>query len=708
MKVKLHPGQKQIVEDNARFKVITAGRRWGKSVISRMWILKKAAEVPGTYWIISPTYAMGKDIHWKQGFLNEIPPRLVRSKNESELEVVLVNGSRIGLRSAENPDRLRGVKLNALVIDEIASIRNWDWLWKEVLRPTLTDYEAPAMFISTPKGYNHFFELFEMGQENSDRYDKNYKSFRFTSYDNPHIPKKEIDAAKEETTEETFEQEYMAEFKTFTGLVYKSFNRLTHVVKPFPIHSSWKIYRGMDFGSNNPTVCLWVAIDPDDNMWVIDEHYETAETIDYHAGVINSRMQRRVTATYGDPTGAQWLREFAKRGLHIVKADKTTGTSKQNWILYGINMISERLKPKPGHFVDGQMHGQEGMPSLFVFNNCVNTIKEFESYRWMEKPSHVAQDKNEPDMPEKAMDHCFVGDTEILTKEGRKKIKDIKAGEFVWSPFGWNKVYRAGSTGIKKVRDYGTIECTPDHKILTTNGLKEVDKLGDGDKILLWGKQKPYSLMELITGVIHFHPEEATRFISDALVEKARMARQVFYIEMFGNTLKARFLTGIWYTILTAIQVTMTLSIWSLYLLVNTPRNIVGACGKAVRNILRRLGLLQKSGMHQMREVSGIEDMLKDNGRIKVTMTNPVKYAERFIKRPSLLGANIALEDAKRKLTEKETYNLSTKFGCYFANGVLVSNSMDALRYIVCSYKGIPVTNPPHQWGKDQWRIGKK
>lgn len=408
MKVKLHPGQYKVAKSPARFKVIVAGRRWGKSVLSRMWLLKQALDNPGTYWIVAPTYGQGKEIHWKQGLLNEIPGYMVKSKNEQDLEMLLINGSRIAIRSAENPDRLRGVKLRALVVDEIASIRNWKWLWEEVLRATLTDYKAPVLFISTPAGYNHFFDLYQMGVKGSDVYDENFESFRFTSYDNPHIPPEEIDNARDQLTEETFLQEYMAEFKTFTGLVYKEFARETHVIKPFPIPRHWRLYRGMDFGSNNPTVCVWVALDDDDNMWVIDEHYEQAETIDFHAGQINAKTNRPVAATYGDPTGNQWIREFGKRGVHISKANKETGTTRQHWVLYGINMIKERLKIKPGHFVENiPMEQSFGMPSLFIFNTCKNLVDEFESYRWREKKVNAAQDLNEPDMPEKAMDHAL-------------------------------------------------------------------------------------------------------------------------------------------------------------------------------------------------------------------------------------------------------------------------------------------------------------
>lgn len=403
MEVKLSKWQTEVWDDKHRFKVICAGRRSGKSVYSQLTVINWANSEPGLYWIVAPTYRQAKEIHWR-GIQEFIPNALIRNKNETELSLELKNGSRIALKGAENPDALRGVKLRGLVIDEIASIRNWNWLWSEVLRPTLTDYASPAVFISTPKGYNHFYELYTMGQT-----DGIYKSYRFTSYDNPYIPREEIDNAKEELTEDTFAQEYMADFRKFTGLVYKDFNRETHVIEPFDIPGGWSIYRGIDFGSTNPTACLWIAVDDDDNFFVVDEHYATGATIDSHAGQINAnKYSQRVSFTYGDPSGAQWIQEFSQRGIYITPANKETGTTFNSWVRFGIEKVSERLKMVPGHTVNQvRSQAESGLPKLFIFSTCTNVIKEIETYRWKEKSVTQAQDLNEPDVPEKANDHAM-------------------------------------------------------------------------------------------------------------------------------------------------------------------------------------------------------------------------------------------------------------------------------------------------------------
>lgn len=407
LKLKLNPWQLEVAKDTHRFKVICAGRRSGKSTLAQRQTLQWATEKVGAYYIVSPTYKQSKSIHWRE-FKKIIPREWILKTNETELSFTLQNGSTIELKGAENPDALRGIKLRGLVIDEIASIRNWDWLWSEVLRPTLTDYSAPAIFISTPRGYNHFFDLYQMGQSG----DGDYKSWRFTSYDNPHIPKEEIDNAKKELTEDTFYQEYMADFRKYTGLVYKEFQREVHVIEPFDISESWQIYRGIDFGSTNPTVVLWIAVDSDNNWYVISEHYATGETIDFHAGLVNSNpWSSRVTSTFGDPSGAQWIQEFAQRGIYITPANKETGTAFNSWVRFGIEKVSEKLKRTPGHTVHigerTSLDTGQGEPALFIFRSCENLIREFETYRWKEKSVTQAQDLNEPDVPEKANDHAM-------------------------------------------------------------------------------------------------------------------------------------------------------------------------------------------------------------------------------------------------------------------------------------------------------------
>lgn len=377
---KLHETQYQVATDLHRFRIVCAGRRWGKSVLSQLIALQWAtSHNGGVIWIVSPTYRQGKQIHWRQ-LLQVVPREWITKKNEVELSITLKNGSIIELKGAENPDALRGVKLRGLVIDEIASIRNWDWLWSEVLRPTLTDYQAPTLFISTPKGFNHFHQLFESGQGN----DKDYKSWRFTSYDNPYIKAEEIDNAKKDLSEDTFAQEYLADFRRFTGAIFKSFTREINVIKPFQIPSEWQRGRGFDFGSDDPTASLRISVDNDDN-WFYERSYKRTDIIKGHAESIQAQdYGLSFIPIFGDPSGGQWYDEFRNYGLQITPANREH-TPQQSWVNLGYEKVDNRFKPIPGHTVylpDGRVINNA--PKAFILDIPENWmfIKEIESAEW--------------------------------------------------------------------------------------------------------------------------------------------------------------------------------------------------------------------------------------------------------------------------------------------------------------------------------------
>lgn len=338
-------------------------------------------------WIVSPTYRQGKQIHWK-GLQQIIPQGWIIKKNEVELSITLKNGSIIELKGAENPDALRGVKLRGLVIDEIAAIRNWDWLWSEVLQATLADYQAPAIFISTPKGYNHFYDLYTLGQSEGD-----YKSFRFTSYDNDKVPglKDDIDRLKLELSEDTFAQEYMADFRKATGLAIKQWNRDIHLIQPFTVPQEWQRARGFDYGSSDPTASIRVAIDNEDN-WFIERCYkDRKQTIRDHAMAIKGQdYGLNFIPIFGDPSGDQWEKEFSQPengNLTIQSANKEVGQGMRGWVEYSIEMINQRLKPLQGHTVR-LPDGTElfDAPKLFVLNTAENQplVTEIEHLMWRE------------------------------------------------------------------------------------------------------------------------------------------------------------------------------------------------------------------------------------------------------------------------------------------------------------------------------------
>ena len=168
--------QGEVFQSRDRFRVLVAGRRFGKSYLSCIELLRGAIEKPGeTYFYCAPTYRMAKDIAWKT--LKQLVPKVwVKSKNESDLKIELVNGSMIELKGTENAMALRGRSLSGCVLDEAAFMDSG--VWFEVLRPALADKQGWALFISTPEGTaSWFYDLWCFAGED----DNDWKRWSYTT-----------------------------------------------------------------------------------------------------------------------------------------------------------------------------------------------------------------------------------------------------------------------------------------------------------------------------------------------------------------------------------------------------------------------------------------------------------------------------------------------------------------------------------------------
>ncbi|MFA5133026.1 MAG: phage terminase large subunit [Candidatus Paceibacterota bacterium] len=207
-----HAGQQQFHNSTARFRLMTCGRRWGKSLSASREAMKAMVIKPDQMgWIVAPSYELAekvfREIYW--GF-NKYFPWLVKSSSLSKgsMMIELHNGSKVLGKSADNPVSLIGEGLDFLIIDEASKIKSD--VWWEALRPTIADKKGWAVFISTPTGKNWFYELYILGIDKEHNHD--YESWHFTSYDNPYLDKKEIDEARGKTPKDKFRQEWLAEF----------------------------------------------------------------------------------------------------------------------------------------------------------------------------------------------------------------------------------------------------------------------------------------------------------------------------------------------------------------------------------------------------------------------------------------------------------------------------------------------------------------
>jgi hypothetical protein len=245
----LHHGQQTIYRARERFRVVVAGRRWGKTQLARVELVTRALSGPGRYWYVAPTLKDAKDIFWADLKDALDPSWVAGSPNESELRVELRTGAEIRLFGAEDPHSLRGRGLRFVVLDEFADMKLE--AWTESLRPSLSDYKAPALFIGTPRAFNHFHALYERGQ---DAKRETWGSWQFKTLDNPFIDPQEIEDAKRDLDGRTFRQEYEASFEALSGRAYYAFNRQHNVAKTgVTLMPSDPAYLFFDFNINPAT-----------------------------------------------------------------------------------------------------------------------------------------------------------------------------------------------------------------------------------------------------------------------------------------------------------------------------------------------------------------------------------------------------------------------------------------------------------------------
>ena len=215
--VSLHPAQLEIFNSKARFKVVSAGRRFGKSRLAAWILIIKALQSDSKdVFYIGPTFQQSKDIMWNM--LKELlqGTDLIETTHENTATMTLVNGRRISLKGSDRPDTLRGVGLSYVVLDEYASMKVE--VWEQIIRPTLADVKGGALFIGTPAGKNHFYEIWK---EADDVKNKDWEAFQYNSTDNPILDPEEIAVARETMSTQAFRQEFEASFVSFTGGIFK-------------------------------------------------------------------------------------------------------------------------------------------------------------------------------------------------------------------------------------------------------------------------------------------------------------------------------------------------------------------------------------------------------------------------------------------------------------------------------------------------------
>ena len=210
--------QSQVYSDDARFKMLCSGRRFGKTHLCLVQLIVWAAQKSGSLnWYIAPSYKAAKQIAWRQ-LKTMVPKELFAAKNEVELSIELVNGSRIELKGGDERTGCGVRHLSNCVLDEAAYIPQDTW--ELVIRPALADQRGSAFFISTPAGYNHFHEWWEQAEGELD----DWQTFSYNTIEGGNVPEEEVELARRTLDERSFRQEFLASFETFSGRVFPEFD----------------------------------------------------------------------------------------------------------------------------------------------------------------------------------------------------------------------------------------------------------------------------------------------------------------------------------------------------------------------------------------------------------------------------------------------------------------------------------------------------
>lgn len=375
-----HSADQQAIHDSpARFKILTCGRRYGKTTFGANDLTVAAMDTTqaGYYWIVGPKYALAEkefrivynNLMLKLGLGKDSRVKKSYNVQQGNMRIELPWGTVIEAKSAERQDQLLGEKLNGVIMAEAA--RHTSDTWEQYIRPALSDLRGWAIFTSTPRGYNWFQGLWMLGQFRDKHPD--YHSWRLPSWANPVIypggrDDPEIKEMEARTSPQWFAQEIGAEFTAFAGKIYDGFNPEIHVapITYKPVHTNvWAV----DYGWSNPFCCYDVMIDQEDNFYVWREYQVSERATFEHAKILQARPQPdgyHVDWGAGDPRGPDQAATLTLvTGVQMYSED-IASNAHESWTL-GVEHMRRMLKVQP-----------TGKPKLIIDPSCEHLIRQMD------------------------------------------------------------------------------------------------------------------------------------------------------------------------------------------------------------------------------------------------------------------------------------------------------------------------------------------
>ena len=374
--------QKEVADSNHRFRVLVAGRRFGKTHLAIREIAKFARHPDKLVYYVAPTYKMSKTIVWKKLKRKLQSLNWVQKANETELSLTLVNGTEIHLKGAENYDSLRGQGLDFLVIDEAADINPSAFF--EVLRPMLSDKNGKCLFLGTPKGMNWFKDLFDLAASRPDV----WKSWQFTTIDGGQVPPEEVEQARLDLDPKIWNQEYCATFESFSGIIAYAFG--AHNIKPLePAKSTEPLIIGTDFNVSPLTSVVMRRTQR--GLEAIDEIYLHGSNTNELVDEIRNRYPTNPITVYPDPAGVQ--RKTSANGNTDIKILENAGFQVRYHRQHP--QVKDRINAANSLF-----HLRDDSSTRFLIDpKCKHTIKSLQQFCY--KPDSQVPDKDS------GFDHMF-------------------------------------------------------------------------------------------------------------------------------------------------------------------------------------------------------------------------------------------------------------------------------------------------------------
>jgi hypothetical protein len=354
----LNKAQKAVAESSARFRIFVGGRRCGKTYMSIREMARFARFPNKTIWYVAPTYSQAKNIVWEELCNKMKALGWAKKINQNELSIRLINNSKISLKGSDRFDTLRGSGVDFLVLDEFADQRRE--VWDTVLRPTLSAQKPPgsALFCGTPRGMNHLKDLYDYGQTG----DKDWESFQFTTLDGGQVSEAEVERAKEDMDSRQFQQEYMAAFQNFTGVIYYNFDREKHI-KTKEFDENGRIWVGMDFNIDPMSATIFQIIDG--VLHQFDEIIMYGSNTEEVCQELMNRYNSAMITVCPDPAGRQ--RKTSANG-------KTDITILQKYFNVEVKRKHDAVRDRI-NAVNSLMESADGTIRFSIDPKCTNSMR---------------------------------------------------------------------------------------------------------------------------------------------------------------------------------------------------------------------------------------------------------------------------------------------------------------------------------------------